>query len=101
MQTTKTVAPIAQEKGQPSTLEAGVGLGLATPGRCLGWLRRLWQWCGACLPVGRRHRSPPRLEHMGDAHHKPMQQSTRADCLDRLTQERPSLRIAIYTALGR
>lgn len=99
MQTTKTVAPMSQEKAPPPTLEACVGL--TTPGRCLCWLRRLGQWYGGCLPVGRRHRSPPRLKHVGDAHHKPVQQPADADCLDRLTRERPSLRITIYTTLWR
>ncbi len=97
MYTTKTVAPISQDKEQPRTLETCVGL--ATPGRCR--LRRLWQWCAGGLPVGRRHRSPPRLKHVEDTHHKPVQQSASADCLDRLTQERPSLRIEIYTTLWR
>lgn len=99
MQTTKTVAPISQKKAQLPILEAYVGL--ATRGRCLCWLRRLWPGCAGCLPAGRRHRAPPRLEHVGDAHHKQVQQSASADCLDRLTQEKPSLRIAIYTNLWR
>ena len=99
MQTTRTVAPLSQDKVQSSTLKACVEL--ATPGRCLCWLRRLLQWWGSGLPAGRRHRSPPRLERVEDAHHKPVQPSAHADCLDRLTQERPSLRIEIYTTLWR
>ena len=99
MQTTRIVAPISQEKVQPPTLQARGGL--ATPGRRLGWLRWLWQWGGGRLPVGRRHRSPPRLEYVRDAHHKQGQQVAAADCLDRLIQEKPSLRIQIYTTLWR
>lgn len=99
MHTTKTVAPISQGKAQLSTLEPCVRL--ATTSICLCWLRRLGRWCSGCLPAGRRHRSPPRRKHVGDAYHKPAQQSASADCLDRLTQERPALRTTIYITLWR
>ena len=99
MNTTRTDAPIRQERGQTATWVARAGT--VTPGRCLCWLRRLWQWCAGCLRVGRRHKSPPRLEHVWKAPHKQVQQSATADSLDRLTQERPALRIEIYTTLWR
>ena len=59
------------------------------------------RWCAGCLPVGRRHRAPPKSENVCDAHHRQVQQSATADSLDRLAQERPSLRITIYTTLWR
>jgi len=99
MHTTRTVVPTLQHKEQPLTLEVCVGL--ATPGRCRRWLCRCWQWCAGCLTVGRRHRSPPRLERQGNAHQAQDQQWASADCLDRLTQERPALRTAIYPTLWR
>ena len=94
MNTTGTDCPIRQKQGQRPIL--GARAGIVTPGRCLGWRRRLWRWCAGCLPVARRHRAPPRLENG-----KQGQQSAAVDCLDLLTQERPSLRIGIYTTLWR
>ena len=99
MHTIETDATIRQEQRQLPTL--GARTEMVTSGRCLGWLRRLWQWCAGCLPVGRRHRSPPRLENVRDAHHKQVQQLAATDSLDQLTQEKPSLRITIYTNLWR
>ena len=97
MNSTETDCPRRQKQGQTSIL--GARAGRVTPGRYLGWLRRLWQWYAGCLPVGRRHRAPPRLGNVWDAYHQQVQQSATADSLDRLAQERPSLRITIYTSL--
>lgn len=97
MKPTRSVAPVPPEQGQPPTL--GARRGLATPGRDLGCLQQLWQRCVGCLPVGRRHRAPPRLEDVGHALDKQAQPLTSVDCLDRLIQERPSLRMTIYTTL--
>ncbi len=92
MHTTESNCPIRQKQGQPPTL--GARAEMVTTGRCQGWRRRLWRWCTGCLPVGRRHRSPPRL-----GNGKQVQLPAATDCLDLLTQERPSLRIGIYTTL--
>lgn len=99
MHTTEIDSPIRQKPGQTPTW--GARAGIVTPGRCRCWLRRLCRWYAGCLLVGRRPRPLPRLQHVGDAHHKPVQPSARADCLDQLTQERPTLRIEIYTSLWR
>ncbi len=99
MNTTETNCSIRKKQGQPPTL--GARAGIPSPGRCQGWHRRLRQWCASCLPKRRRHRAPPRLGNVWEAHHKQMQQSAAADSLDRLARERPSLLTTIYTSLWR
>jgi len=95
MRTTKTISPVRQ--GQPATL--GTRAELMTPGKYLGWRQGLWQWLVGSPPVGRRHRAPPRLEHVRRTHHNQVQQAATEDCLELLTQEKQALRVVIYTAL--
>src|SRR5215831_8742534 len=83
MNTVGTDCPIRQKQGQTLILRAHARR--VTFRRCLGWLR-FWRWYAGGLPVARRHRAPPRL-----GNGKQGQQSATADCLDLLTQERPSL----------
>lgn len=97
MNSTRTVSRRRQE--QTPTLKARADT--VASGRNLGWMQRFWQWCAGCLSVSRRHRGPPRPENGWDVHHKRLQPSATADSLDRLTQERPALRMTIYTSLWR
>jgi len=97
MNTPETDCPLWQKQRQRPI--SGARARRCMSGRRLGW-RRLW-WCACCLPLSRkrRHRSPPRLETVWDVHHKQAIQLATADCLDQLIQERPSLRMTIYTSL--
>ena len=98
MNTPETACPLCQKQRQMPIL--GARARLRTSGRGLGW-RWLWRRCARCLPLSRkrRHRSPPRLENVWDVHHKQAIQLATADSLDQLIQERPSLRMTIYTSL--